>query len=104
MGSMRHWVLLSATVMLAGGCQILSYTWVTPASVAPGRVFTMRLTGATDTSGGQSGVVFQVPNAFTVLGASVAASASLFEPLVRDDPVLLSSYMPDPGHHLVAFS
>jgi hypothetical protein len=105
MTTSRTWCLLSAVAVLAGGCQILSYSWVTPASVAPGATFTMNVFGTTDAGLGVVGVVFQIPSTFTVLSASVVVPTwPLVPPLVRDNPALLAIYTPDPGHYLASWS
>src|SRR5262245_11218042 len=106
MGSLRTWFVLAATALLAGGCQILSYSWTTPASVLAGRIFTMELTCQTTAAYGAAGVVFQVPNGFTVLGASVVVPGYTVQGQgpQRNDPALLAVYTPDPNHHLVSFS
>ena len=105
MVSMRQCVAFTAIGLLAGSCTILSYTWTTPATVAPGSIFTMELTGTTNVSPAPVGVVFQVPNGFTVLDASVTVALSTAPTtLVRDEPALLAMYTPDPNHHLASFS
>jgi hypothetical protein len=105
MTTSRTWCLLSAVAVLAGGCQIISYSWMTPPSVAPGATFTMNVNGATDSGFGSAGVVFQIPNDFTVISASVVLPTSTFVPtLTRDDPALLALYTPDPGHYLASWS
>jgi hypothetical protein len=102
MRSMRQ-LLFVAVGLLAAGCQILSYTWTTPPSVPEGRMFTMEVTGQTDSTPGRSAVVFQLPNAFTVLGVSAISDGNVAG-LTRDLPGVLALYTPDPGHYLASFS
>ena len=111
--SLRAFVLVLVACLLAGGCQILSWTFEVPSQVAAGSVFVVEVTGTTDGGFGATGAVLQLPNGFEVVGAtawSYGTSPQYGTDLrihagggVRDDPSVLVNYLAEANHYLVSF-
>lgn len=100
------WVLFGAVAVLASGCQILSYSWTTPTTVAAGSVFAMDVTGVTDYSFADAWAVFELPNGFEVLGAGFVANPGRIQntATVTTTAAALAPYVANPGHQLAAVS
>ncbi|MGE3171960.1 MAG: hypothetical protein AB7O97_04990 [Planctomycetota bacterium] len=105
---MRSHPRCSASLFLLlalAGCQVGLSAFTAPARVETDAVFEVAVTG-TSTGGNPGdlcGCVLQVPNGFTVLGATFVGTSTLQAPLVADDPALLAVYAPEPGHFLASF-
>ncbi len=93
--------------MLANSCQIFSYSWSTPPTVAADSVFTMDVSAVTDYGFGLAWAVFEVPVGFEVLGAGFFTQPSapnIANASVTSTASALAPYVASPGHRLFGVS
>lgn len=102
---LRVSLLLVLVCLSVGSCQIVSWSWATPASVSVGSTFVVEVDGVTDATYGAAALVLQLPSGFQALAVAAEASGGASTPtIVRDEPATLAAYTAEPAHTLAAFS
>ncbi len=101
---MRGSVAVLVACLLAGSCQITSWSWVTPPQVAVGTTFVVEVNGAVNVVAGSLAAVLQLPTAFQHFDAHVHTSNGTTATITgHDSPAVLSSYAAEPGYFLTSF-
>lgn len=90
--------LLLAALSLPG-CNVLLTSLTAPPQVWAGSTFAITVQAAISGTSGDAACVLQLPNGFTVLGASNNRGVTV----TRDNPALLATYTAEPGHFLAGF-
>jgi hypothetical protein len=84
-------------LLLLAGCQLSLVAFTGPGTAAINQVFSLSLTVNTASVPGNAGAVLQLP-----LGVAIVGEPSTT--FVRDEPALLATYTPEPGHYLASWT